>query len=189
MKPKLFSDELKVEEKLAKAKPIKEYDQTIEELEMEQEEITSKLDAEAALRAKGCFILDKKQGDLLLLAAAHGLINVIKFLVQNKLSLNYTNEFGDSLLHSAAKGGSPKMVLYLLQKGLDVNWTNKFLETPLFHAAEGGNLDIVNLFANYDWQFDLQDKFGDTALHFAAREGWVEVYKHELFENWTYLPI
>ena len=91
-----FSDELKVEEKLAKAKPITEYTQTLEELEQEQEEITSKLDAEAALRAKGCFILDKKQGDLLLLAAEHGLINVISFIVKNKLSLKHKNEFGDT---------------------------------------------------------------------------------------------
>lgn len=64
MKPSLFSDELKVEEKLARARPIKNYDQTIEVLEAElskdQDEITSKLDAEAALREKGCFILDKK---------------------------------------------------------------------------------------------------------------------------------
>jgi len=144
-------------------------------LEEEQEEISSKLDCEAALRAKGWYILDKKQGDLLLLAGSHGLINVIKFLTSNKLSVKYTNDFGDGLLHFAAKGGNPKMVLYLLRRGLDPNVRNKFLETPLFHAAEGGNLDIVNIFSNYKCQFDLQDKFGDTALHFAAREGWVEI--------------
>ena len=42
-KQRMFLDELKVEEKLAKAKPIKEYDMTIEELEDEQDEINSKL--------------------------------------------------------------------------------------------------------------------------------------------------
>lgn len=53
MESHMFVEELKVEEKLARAKPITEYDLTIEQLESEQEEITSKLDAEAALRSKG----------------------------------------------------------------------------------------------------------------------------------------
>ncbi|CAI2377298.1 unnamed protein product [Moneuplotes crassus] len=175
MKPALFSDALKVEETLAKAKPITEYNQTIEELEQEHEEITSKLDCEAALREKGCFILDKKAGDLLLLASEHGLINVIKYLVQNKLTLKYKNYFGDTCLHYACKGSDPKMVLYLLEKGIDPNIQNKFLETPLFHAAEVGNLDVVHLLVRYGAELELTDKFGDTALHFAAREGCVEV--------------
>ena len=117
----MFVEELKIEEKLARAKPITEYDQTIEELENEQEEITSKLDAEAALRSKGWFILDKTAGELLLLAAEHGLINVIKYLVNSMLPLTYSNFFGDTLLHYAAKGDDPKMVLYLIKKGLNPN--------------------------------------------------------------------
>ena len=111
----MFVEELKVEQKLAKAKPIKEYDFTIEELEKEQEEITSKLDAEAALRLKGWFILDKTAGELLLLAAEHGWINVIKYLINSMMPLTYSNFFGDTLLHYAAKGDDPKMIVYLIK--------------------------------------------------------------------------
>lgn len=112
----------------------------------------------------------------MLLAAGHGLINVIKFLNSTMLPITYTNTFGDTLLHSAAKGNDPKMVLYLLKKKLNPNVRNKFEETPLFHAAEGGNLDIVNILAKHkSCKIHVVDKFGDTPLHFAARQGHVSI--------------
>jgi hypothetical protein len=54
----------------------------------------------------------------MLLAACHGLINVIKFLEGPSHAITYKNSFGDSLLHFAAKGGQAKMCLYLIHKGI-----------------------------------------------------------------------
>ena len=66
------------------------------------EVINSKLEAEEALRKKGVKVLGMSAGDVLLLAAGHGLINVIKYFESPQYPIGYTNAFGDSLLHYAA---------------------------------------------------------------------------------------
>jgi ankyrin repeat protein len=119
MNKKLISDDLNIDEKLKRMKPVNDIDMTVEELENEAEPITSRLEAEAALRKVGVHILGKSGGEIMLLAACHGLINVIKFLEGPSYPITYKNNFGDTLLHFAAKGGQPKMSLYLLYKGLD----------------------------------------------------------------------
>lgn len=147
MNKKLISDDIYVEERLKRMKPINDIDMTIEELEGECENITSRLEAEAALRKVGVHILGKSGGEIMLLAACHGLIAVIKFLEGPSYPITYKNSFGDSLLHFAAKGGHSKMALYLLHKGLHPMVQNKFCETPIFLAAEAGHVDVVNILA------------------------------------------
>jgi hypothetical protein len=105
MSKKMISDDLYVDERLKRMKPINDINMTVEELESESEPITSRLEAEAALRKVGVHILGKSGGEIMLLAACHGLINVIKFLEGPSYPITYKNNFGDSLLHFAAKGG------------------------------------------------------------------------------------
>jgi len=173
---RLLSDDLYVEEKLKRMKPVNDISMSIEELEKEGEPITSRLEAESQLRKVGVHILGKSGGEIMLLASQHGLIQAIKFLEGPQYPLTYQNTFGDSLLHFAAKGGQAKMTLYLLLKGLNPMVKNKFHEVPIFLAAESGHVDVVNILAK-DHRTDLehQDKFGDTVLHFASRDGQLEV--------------
>jgi ankyrin repeat protein len=147
MHKKLISDDLYVDERLKRMKPVNDIDMTLEELEKDQEPITSRLEAEAALRKVGVHILGKSGGEIMLVAACNGLINVIKFLEGPSYPNTYKNNFGDSLLHFAAKGGQAKMCLYLLYKGINPMMQNKFNETPIFLAAEAGYLDVVNILA------------------------------------------
>jgi ankyrin repeat protein len=143
----MISDDLNIDEKLKRMKPINDIDMTIEELEGELEPINSRLEAEAALRKVGVHILGKSGGEIMLLAACHGLINVIKFLEGPSYPITYRNNFGDTLLHFACKGGQTKMALYLLHKEINPMVMNKFNETPMFLAAEAGHIDVVNILA------------------------------------------
>lgn len=118
MNKKLISDELYVEDRLKRMKPVTDYDMTVEQLEAECEVLQSRLEAEAALRKVGVHVLGKGGGEIMLLAACHGLISVIKFFAP-QIAITYKNSFDDTLLHYAAKGGQAKMTLYLLLKGLD----------------------------------------------------------------------
>lgn len=52
----------------------------------------------------------KNQGEAFLQAARLGLTNVVKLLESPQYQLNYTNSFGDNLLHFAVKGESLDMV-------------------------------------------------------------------------------
>lgn len=77
---KLEIDELNIEKKLNKAKPINDMSMSLDQIEKELEPIGSRLEAEACLRKVGVQILGKSGGEIMLLAANHGLINVIKYL-------------------------------------------------------------------------------------------------------------
>lgn len=152
---------------------------TQEQIEAEHKPVDSRQEAEAVLRKVGIHIVGKNPGDIMLMAAAHGFINVILFFECPLFPIHYQNAFGDSLLHFAAKGCQPKTVHYLFLRGLRPTIINKFNETPLFAAAESGNLDVVNrICKEKDNKIDHQDKFGDTALHFAARDGQTEVCEY-----------
>jgi ankyrin repeat protein len=70
---------------------------------------------------KGINITDKTSGELMLEAASLGLINVIKAFESNMYRLDFTNAFGEGLLHYAAKGNQERMVHYLLLRKIDPN--------------------------------------------------------------------
>ena len=128
------------------------------------------------LRKLGINTLGKSPGEIMLLGASYGYVNIIKFYECGMYPLAFQNAFGDSLLHYAAKGSQPKTVYYLMKRGLRPTIQNKFCETPLYAASESGNLEVVNMLCKEkDCRIDHQDKFGDTALHFAARDGQLEV--------------
>ncbi len=55
-----------------------------------------------------------------------------KLLVKYKANVNVKNEFGITMLHSAAALGDPRMAKLLLEHGADVNATNKEGYTPLY---------------------------------------------------------
>ena len=74
MNRKLVSDDIYVDERLKRARPVHDFEMTIPELEAEGEPVTSRLEAEAILRKVGVHILGKSGGEIMLLAAQHGLI-------------------------------------------------------------------------------------------------------------------
>lgn len=52
---------------------------TIEQIESEKEPIASRLEAESQLRKVGIHMTGKNPGEIMLLAASHGFVNIIKF--------------------------------------------------------------------------------------------------------------
>ena len=89
---------------------------TIEELEAEHEPVKSRLETQHVLAKHGVFATGKSGGETMLYAAQFGLINIIKFIESEgpQNNINFVNNFGEGLLHYAAKGDNAKMVSYLL---------------------------------------------------------------------------
>lgn len=97
-----------------------------EEIESEFDKVESRLEAEAMLRRVGIHTMGKNPGEIMLLAASHGFVNIIKFYECNMYPISFQNAFGDSLLHFATKGAQPKTVVYLIKRGLRPTVQNKF---------------------------------------------------------------
>lgn len=77
------ADEVEEEEKLVKKsheiRDFSNFHATIEQIEEGQEKVQSRLEAEAMLRKVGIHAMGKNPGEIMLLAASHGFINIIKF--------------------------------------------------------------------------------------------------------------
>ena len=132
-------ESLDVARRLRKKTKVVDIEGTIASMEAEQPKVSSFKDAEAILAQKGCNVIDLSRGEMMLEAAALGLINVLKALENPQYRLDFVNNFNEGLLHYAAKGNQEKMVHYLLLRGCDPNAVNKFLESPIFIAAEMGS--------------------------------------------------
>ena len=124
------------------------------------------------LAKKGCNMADLTRGNMMLEAAQLGLINVVKALESQQFKISFQNNFGEGLLHYAAKGNQDRMVHYLLLRKVDPNMLNKFKESAIFVAAEMGSMEVLlSFYSDKRTKVDLIDKFGDNILHFAARDG------------------
>ena len=75
------------------------YEATPEEIEAKEKVIEDRMEAEYKLSRSGVVCSGKNNGELMLIAAFHGFIDVIKFFETSHYPITYQNDFGDSLLH------------------------------------------------------------------------------------------
>jgi ankyrin repeat protein len=128
------------------------------------------------------------QGDVLILAAQEGHIDVVKALLANGADINAQNSDGDTALIFAVRGGHIDVVKALLDKGADINAKNSDGDTALILAVRGGHVDVVNALLAYkvdgkvaidmdlkvtSYGFSVRGNQGAVALHAAALEGHV----------------
>lgn len=108
----------------------------------------------------------------------------VSFLVNQGLSANIKNKYGDSLLHIAATNGYDNAIKLLLAKNANLNVENYFLMTPLYIAAQKGHINILNqlLRKKANTENITKDK-GFSALHIAVQNGHLEIVKALLEAN------
>lgn len=90
-----------------------------------------------------------------------------KYIEENNIDLNYTDNVGQTMLNWVAAFGTPDMVEYLCQRGADVNRGQR--SSSLHYAACFGRPAIVRLLLSHGSNVDLRDEDGRTALD-KARE-------------------
>ncbi|CAG5088604.1 Similar to RF_0381: Putative ankyrin repeat protein RF_0381 (Rickettsia felis (strain ATCC VR-1525 / URRWXCal2)), partial [Cotesia congregata] len=82
----------------------------------------------------------------LIIAARCGHLEIIKFLIEQGLDVNFTeSECGSSLLHHAAASSNCKLVKFLLDNNAKINAKNHNGETPLLCAISSEKINIVKL--------------------------------------------
>ena len=113
-------------------------------------------------------------------AAAHGDINVLKFLInEQKMSANFSSLDGKTPLMLACINGHLDAVRFLVEFGhAKVDEKNNGGTTALMFACINGHLDAVRFLVEFGHaKVDEKNNGGTTALMFACRIGRVDIVK------------
>lgn len=108
-----------------------------------------------------------KQGSdsLLHVAAEHGQLSIIEFLLQSGAKLDTRDEQGCTALHRAALKGQTTAVMALLTAGSDIYTCDNASKTPLHLATQNGHQDIVQTLVEEEGRYLNRHT---TFLHMAA---------------------
>ncbi|XP_066548545.1 CARD- and ANK-domain containing inflammasome adapter protein [Amia ocellicauda] len=94
---------------------------------------------------KGCDVnaVDSSKETLLHMAAAHGRVPVIEFLLSKGAKLDVRDSKGRTPLHRAAEKGHVQAVKFLVQAGADIYTLDSDSKTPAHLAAQNKHLSTV----------------------------------------------
>ena len=115
---------------------------------------------------------------LLHIAAHHGCINVIEFLIEKGLYVNTKNKHDVTALHYAALNGNLKIAEILVEHGADIEVKDHNAKTPLSQATLKGHIAIMNFLISKG--ANLRTTTGRTGMdlmHTAAMSGNVPAAK------------
>lgn len=100
---------------------------------------------------------------------------VVKLLLRHGADKNRKDEYGQSLVMTAASNHHVDVLKQLIEAGVDVNTPNQYRIMPLAVAAEQGHLDEVNLLVAAGAKVNARDTSGGTALSVAILRGYKEI--------------
>jgi len=120
-------------------------------------------------------------GTWLHVAAAHGKLEIIKYLVEIGIDINIrSGTFCTNALERAATKGHLSIVKYLISKNIVID-TSEPDRNPLFAAIYGGHLDTIKFLVEH---VDISIKYSGEnmkdidAYTFAIERGQTEVAEH-----------
>ncbi|XP_062412617.1 CARD- and ANK-domain containing inflammasome adapter protein [Sardina pilchardus] len=109
---------------------------------------------------------------LLHVAAEHGQLSVLEFLLQNGAKLDTRDQQGRTALHRAASRGQAAAAMALVMAGADIYTRDNASNTPLHLAARNGHQDTVQALVEEEGRHLRKHT---TFLHLAAAQGDSEV--------------
>ncbi|CAI8036383.1 Ankyrin-1, partial [Geodia barretti] len=146
------------------------------------------------LRLDYCVYNDDHGDTALHLAALHGHLQIVKYLVVNGYRvIECENNYKHTPLHRAAKGGNLEVVKYLIEeKKCNPMRLCDWGRTPLHYACENENasIDLVQYLMNLEGvNVNVKDtRYGFTPLDIAAAHAPIELVKYMIEEKNCYDP-
>lgn len=108
--------------------------------------------------------INASSGTILHLAAEHGHVSVINFLLRQGAKLDLTDRLGRTALHKASEMGHTAAVVALVKAGADIYARDRASKTPQHLAAQKGHENAVRTLVAEERRFKNQTTF----LHMAA---------------------
>ncbi len=107
----------------------------------------------------------------------------IRFLVENRASMDGTDYYGTQAIHHAALRGHLDTVMFLVENGARVNAAESGGRQPIHWAASNGHLDTVRFLIENGANVDAALSWGGMQpIHFAAQHGHLDTVRF-LVEN------
>lgn len=116
------------------------------------------------------------------IAVMEGNINDIKFLVENRVSINSRNSSIDTTpLHIATARGKEDVVRLIVSTNANIDAPNIYGNSSLQCAVQNEHLNMVKFLVNAKADINSRNNDGDTALHNAVKK----IYKIDNIDNLT----
>ncbi|XP_068954408.1 ankyrin repeat and death domain-containing protein 1A isoform X4 [Petaurus breviceps papuanus] len=115
--------------------------------------------------------IDKLDRTAFHLAAEHGQLETLDFLIGFGCDHGIKDKEGNTALHLAAKNGHSSVLQRMIELGLDLEERNVEGLTALHTATEGGHLDCVKLLIQAGSKVNAQTQKQMNCLHYAALHG------------------
>ena len=111
------------------------------------------------------------------LAAAHGKVDSIHYLVQTGTFINTTDKYGNTAIHRAVASNQVPAIKYLVENGASLEVKNSKGMTALLLAVSYKYYNITAYLLNNYANINAQDASGNTALHIAVKTKNLEIIK------------
>uniref|UniRef100_G3W6V7 Ankyrin repeat and death domain containing 1A n=1 Tax=Sarcophilus harrisii TaxID=9305 RepID=G3W6V7_SARHA len=109
------------------------------------------------------------------LAAEHGQLDALDFLIGSGCNHSIKDKEGNTALHLAAKNGHSSVLQRIIDIGLDLEEKNAEGLTALHMATEEGHLDCVQLLLQAGSKVNAQTQKQMNCLHYAALHGFDDI--------------
>ncbi|WP_395064499.1 ankyrin repeat domain-containing protein [Flavobacterium sp.] len=111
--------------------------------------------------------INDRKSSMLILACYYNNNEVAKFLIENKVDLNYVSDSGTALMACIVKGNN-EMAKYIIEKKANINLTDANGTTALIYAVNFKNIEMIKLLLDNKADKTKTDKNGKTAFEYAA---------------------
>ena len=117
------------------------------------------------------------------IAAAYGLLDVARCLVESRADVNARDKLGNPPLHYCAYGGSRAVAELLVSRGAEVKVRNAAGTSPLRQAVFMGRTDVAEFLLEKGAEVDIRGDEGRAVLRKAVEHGMAKIIDFLLREG------
>lgn len=108
-------------------------------------------------------------------AAKDGNLEMVRHLLEQRVTLDSRDDYGLTPLHWAADEGWCEVVQLLISNKCDLDVKDAEGQTPLVQVAFSGKKVVVDLLLKSGAQVNYADDYNRTLLHWASFNGWLDI--------------